>query len=97
MVSTWLAAAQPQSPERLGLRQVLARSLRQNPLLRRLKQALPNARKEHLPYWSNPYLPQLQHFLALLKAGEHESDVVPLDLSLDILRVIDRARMDHRR
>jgi hypothetical protein len=99
MVSTLLAAAhQPlDSRPRLGMRQALVRSLRQSPVLRRLKQVLPNGRREHLPYGSNRYLPQLLHFLALLKAREHESDVVPLDLSLDILRVIDRARADHRR
>jgi predicted dehydrogenase len=100
MVSIRLEAAQHQSADpalHLGRTQILARSLRQSPLLRRLKRALPNTRKEHLSYGSNRYLPQLAHFLALLKAGERESDVIPLDLSLDILRVIDRARMDHRR
>ena len=88
----------PQDPN-LPLRvfQNTVRTLRQSPLLRRLKQSLLNAPSEHLPYGTNKYLPQLQHFLALLKAGTRESRVVPLELSLDIQRVIDRARADHRR
>ena len=88
----------PQDPN-LPLRafQNTVRTLRQSPLLRRLKQSLLNAPSEHLPYGTNKYLPQLEHFLALLKAGARESSVVPLELSLDIQRVIDRARADHRR
>ena len=88
----------PQDPN-LPLRafQNTVRTLRQSPLLRRLKQSLLNAPSEHLPYGTNKYLPQLEHFLALLKAGARESSVIPLELSLDIQRVIDRARADHRR
>jgi predicted dehydrogenase len=80
----------------LGARQKLARNLRQRPLLRRLKRSIPNARHEYFAYGPDPYLPQLLHFLALLSAGTAESDIVPLELSLSIQHVIDRARSDQR-
>jgi predicted dehydrogenase len=84
-----LEAAQP-----LGVKEKLKRSLRERPLLRRLKRALPNARREYLSYGQDPRLPQLLHFLALLSAGAKESDIVPLELSLSIQRVIERALSD---
>jgi predicted dehydrogenase len=80
----------------LGARQKLARNLRQRPLLRRLKRAIPNARREYFAYGPDPYLPQLLHFLALLGAGTAESDIVPLELSVSIQHVIDQARSDQR-
>lgn len=83
----------PQEPvQQLGARQKLARTLRQRQLLRRLKRAIPNARREYLGYGPDQYLPQLLHFLSLLSAGAKESDMIPLELSLSIQRVIDRAR-----
>jgi predicted dehydrogenase len=100
-ISTRRMATERTSPQEAALplraSQNVLRTLRQSPLLRRLKQALPNAPREHLSYGTNKYLPQLEHFLGLMKAGARESGVVPLELSLDIQRVIDRARADHRR
>ena len=79
----------------LTLQEKIGRTLRQSAMLRRLKRALPNAYREHLSYGPDKYLPQVEHFLALLKAGARESDVVPLELSLDIQRVVRLARADH--
>lgn len=79
-----------------GVKQNIVRGLRQRPLLRRIKRALPNVRREYLTYGPDPYLPQLHHFVGLLKAGAGQSDVVPLQLSLDIQRVTDRARADQK-
>ncbi|SFL93500.1 Gfo/Idh/MocA family protein [Methylorubrum salsuginis] len=70
----------------------LAGRLRTVPLLRRLHRSLPSGATEHLTYGPDPYLPEVRHFLHLLRTGAGESDVVPLALSLDILRIIDRAR-----
>ena len=81
----------------IGLKQKLVHRLRQRALLRRFKLALPSARREYLSYGPDQYLPQLHHFLDLLKVGARESDVVPLELSLAIQRVIEQARADHRR
>jgi len=87
----------PQEPAQSpGVRLNLAHKLRQHPLLRRLKRAIPNARREYFTYGSNPYLPQLLHFLDLLSAGARESDIVPLELSLSIQHVIDLARSGQR-
>jgi predicted dehydrogenase len=71
--------------------------LRQSHLVRRLKQALPSVTREYLSYGPDKYLPQLEHFLGLMKEGAQQSGVVPLELSLNIQRVIDHARADHRR
>ena len=100
-VSVQLRSAERNAPRDptlpLGLRQKLVHRLRQRALLRRLKWALPSARREYLSYGPDQYLPQLDHFLGLMKVGARESDVVPLELSLAIQRVIDQARADHRR
>lgn len=89
------APGNPILPPRL--RQKFVQELRRSALLRRFKRALPSARREYLSYGPDQYLPQLEHFLTLLTRGTRESDVVPLDLSLAIQRVIDQARADHRR
>ena len=100
MVSVRLAAAKRAQPQDatlpLGAGQKFVRMLRQSTLLRRLNQALPKARREYLSYGPDQYLPQLKHFLTLLKTGARESDVIPLEVSLDIQRVIGRARMHDR-
>ena len=96
----WLTHAHlPQEPSpTLGVRQKLVRTLAPKPSV-----APPQTgHSQCAPRSISPtdriqYLPQLQHFLALLRAGARESDVVPLELSLDIQRVIDRARADQRR
>ena len=77
-------------------RDKLLSKLRQNPHLRRIKRTLPDLVRHHLSYGSDQYLPQLQHFLALLSSGTQESDVVPMELSLAIQRVIDQIRANHR-
>jgi predicted dehydrogenase len=74
----------------LGLKQKLEKALQKKALLRRVKRALPNVRREHLSYGPDKHLPQLSHFLDLLKGGVQESHVVPLELSLAIQRVIGR-------
>jgi predicted dehydrogenase len=79
----------PTQPFRL--RDKIGHILRERPWLRRLKRALPNIRREHLSYGPDKYLPQLIHFLDLQERGAQESDVVPLELSLAIQRLIARA------
>jgi predicted dehydrogenase len=76
----------------LGVKKKLAYTLRRNPRLRRLRRALPSARREHLSYGHDQYLPQLEHFLGLMKSGARESSVVSLELSMAIQRVIGQAR-----
>jgi len=81
----------------LRLRRRLVRRLHQIYPLRRLKRIIPEARREHLSYGKDQYLPQLKHFLDLMKMGANESGVVPMEFSLAIQRVIDQARADHKR
>lgn len=77
-----------------GAKQRLVAALRQQPWLRRLKAArAAGVRSEH-SFGANRYLPQLQHFIGLLEAGATSSDVMPLETSLAVMRVIDAARQD---
>ena len=80
-----------QGGENRGHASPLRQWFRQAPALRRLKRVLDD-RSEHLAYGSDPYMPQLDHFVSLLRSGERESPIMPLRLSLDALRVLDQAR-----
>ncbi len=80
----------------IGFRENVSRVLRQQALLRRIKRALPDLRREYLSYGSDQYLPQLDHFLALKRAGARESDVVPLELSIAVQRAIAYTSAFHR-
>ena len=85
-----------QSPSRSSVRQRVTRSLREIPLLRRLKRMLPNSHCEYHSYGTNPYLAQMEHFLTLVQGRARESDVVPLELSLEIQRIIDWSRAGYQ-
>jgi predicted dehydrogenase len=85
-------AAQP-----LSLREKVIGKLRASPQLRRINQTIKKSASQHIPFGPDQYLPELNHFIALLGSGAQQSDIVPLELSLDIQRIIDRARADHAR
>lgn len=68
----------------------LKAALKQNPLLRRVKNALSGG--EHHPYGANQYLPQMQHFVSLIERQQLQSDIATHALSMEVLRVIDRLR-----
>ena len=89
-----LTAAHDRPPDSvlIDAKQRLARSLRQSPLLRRYKRLFSNERHEYLGYGASPYLAQLLHFIELMSTGACESNVVPLQHSLSIHRILDRAR-----
>lgn len=67
-------------------------TLRAIPHLRRLHRLLAGGRREHRHYGANQYGPLLEHVVALVGSGKTESDIVPLDLSLEVARVTDLAR-----
>ena len=69
----------------------LKTTLKQNPLLRRLKAALASG-GEHHPYGASQYLPQMLHFINLIASEKSESDIATHDLSLSVLRIIDQMR-----
>lgn len=78
----------------VGAKHRLVTALRRQPWLRRLKASRPPGRRSHHPFGADRYLPQLRHFVALLAAGDIASDVMPIETSLAVLRVIDQARLD---
>ncbi|EYD78360.1 hypothetical protein Rumeso_00049 [Rubellimicrobium mesophilum DSM 19309] len=80
------AVGTPPFKQRLKMR------LRSVPLARRVQQRLFDGRREHQSYGGSQYRPLLDHFVALVESGTKESGVVPLDLSLEVARVIDQAR-----
>lgn len=69
----------------------LMQALKRSEALRRLKAALPAGRRERLSYGADPHLLQVQHFIDLMREGRAESDVAPLSLSIEALRVIGEA------
>jgi predicted dehydrogenase len=85
-----LDVAQPSS-----FRTKLVRKLRENPKLRRINRLRNKSNSQHVPFGSDQYLPQLDHFLGLMRAKTPESDIVPMRFSQDIIRIIDRARSNN--
>ncbi len=70
----------------------LKQLLKQSSLLRRIKSKKNIGQREYYPYGVNQYLPMLNHFCALYRAGEKESDVMPLSFSSEVLRVVEQAK-----
>jgi predicted dehydrogenase len=66
--------------------------LRESPHIRSIKRALDRPSSQHLAFGSDGYLPQLSHFLTLLKTKKTQSDIVPLALSLESIQIIDKVR-----
>lgn len=76
--------------------QLVAR-LKAIPAFRQLNRRRSAPRSTFLSYGADPYRPALRHFCDLVRAGQTESPLIPLDLSLDTLRLVDAARnADHR-
>lgn len=70
--------------------------IKQSPVLRVLADVAKQRRTRVLSYGRSPYVHELLHFRDLYRAGAVESPVLPLDLSLDVMRVLDTAREDRR-
>lgn len=66
--------------------------LRRSALLRRVKRGLPEGVRERLPYGADRFRPEVDHFLKLMSVGAVESETIPLALSLEVLRVVERAQ-----
>ena len=77
-----------------GAKQALVAALRRQGWVRRLKSALGGPRAQAHPFGADRYAPQLSHFISLFAAGALQSDRMPIDASLDVLRVIEQARLD---
>lgn len=75
-----------------GLKATLKQTLRQVPLLRRINQLKNAGGSEYHSFGVNQYLPMLQHFCGLYQAQKLESEIYPLNLSAQVLRVVDLAK-----
>jgi predicted dehydrogenase len=91
---TMPATAPRQTSYARSAKQRVFAALRQQAWVRRLMASRTRSQRSAHPYGGNRYLPQLLHFVALLDAGALTSDLMPIETSLDVLRVIDRARRD---
>ena len=69
----------------------LADMLRSQPGARHLKRLLQALRAQRWGYGSNPYHPMWSHVARCLEQGATESEWVPLELSLQLHRVLDDA------
>jgi predicted dehydrogenase len=70
----------------------LRETMRAVPVLRSLHRTLAGGRRRSHAYGANQYLPLLKHVVGLVASGKIESEVVPLDLSLEVARVLEHAR-----
>ena len=70
----------------------LWRRTRQGPLIRRLADASSRVIGEWRPYGVSPYLPEIEHFTALFRAGAIESPIVGHERMLAVARLIEQAR-----
>lgn len=82
-----------QQADSSGLKSKLKEKFKQSAFLRFLKMKM-GGKSNFYSYGKNQYLPLLQHFCALYEAEKIESDLLPLSLSAQVLRVITQARKD---
>lgn len=71
---------------------LLGQHLKQSSLLRQIKSKKYVGYSDYYSYGVNQYLPVLNHFCDLFLSGKHESDVMPLSFSSEVLRLIDQAK-----
>jgi predicted dehydrogenase len=91
-ISAPARAASP-STSSLGLKTRVVAALRQQRWARWLKASLSGSTSCTRPYGRNRYSPQLAHFVSLLDRGARASDLMPIETSLEVLRVVDAARL----
>jgi predicted dehydrogenase len=76
-----------------ALKRNLKRRLQQSSSLRRINSWRKSGHCEYRPYGANQYLPILKHFCELYRDGLLESNIFPLNLSAEVLGIIDEAKM----
>ena len=81
-----------QHPNATGFKNSLKQQLKQSALLRRIKSKKNTAHINYCSYGVNQYLPVLRHFCDLLRLDKLQSEVIPLNLSGEVLSVIERAK-----
>jgi predicted dehydrogenase len=68
------------------------RPFAQNPVVRRAGDLLARLTGSWRPYGASPYLPELEHFCALLRGGHIESPILTHRLMLEVQHIIGRVR-----
>lgn len=66
--------------------------LKSIPIARTFNKWRKTAKPERYPFGPDPHVPMLAHFCDLVRGGQTESPMVPLDLSLDTQRMVGIAR-----
>jgi predicted dehydrogenase len=66
-------------------------ALKSSALLRRLRASRRRERTDNESYGANPYIPQLEEVVRCVRGRETQSSVMPIEHSIEALRVIDRA------
>jgi predicted dehydrogenase len=75
-----------------ALQPSLKQRLKQSPLLRRINSWRQSGGGEYHSYGANQYVPMLNHFCTLYRAGMLESEAMPLSLSADVLHIVEQAQ-----
>jgi predicted dehydrogenase len=70
--------------------------IKARPAFRRLADLARMRKTRFAAFGASPYVPELLHFRDLYRSGAIESPVLPVELSLDVMRVLDAAREDRR-
>lgn len=75
-----------------GFKNSLKQQLKQSVVLRRIKSHKNIGHQDYCSYGLNQYLPVLMHFCDLLRLDKQQSELLPLSLSGEVLRVIELAK-----
>ena len=85
-------ASNRQHANATGFKNTLKQQLKQSALLRRIKSYKNIGHQDYCSYGLNQYLPVLMHFCDLLRLDKQQSELLPLTLSGEVLRVIEHAK-----
>jgi len=88
--SQMLPAAETEA--RPGAQVGLTDRIRAWPRARKFKRKRDMSAGRFLGYGADPYLPVLTHFVELIRGGQRESGLIPLDLSVSTLEILQQAR-----
>jgi len=80
------------SEARPGLQAGLKDRIRSWPSARKFKRKRDMSGGRFLGYGADPYLPVVTHFVDLIRSGHRESNLIPLDLSIGTLEILQQAR-----
>ncbi len=87
--------AEARSEGGASTKQRMFETLKSSSLLRRMRtRYFSNVSVEHRSYGVNPYVPQLQEVVECIQAGKTQSDWMPIEHTLETLRIVEQADLD---